>query len=84
MKKLLKGVMGITSIAVMAAGAYYLTKKLLGEPDEELDDEYEDFDFDDDDEEETDDKSREYVTLDFDEDGEDTSDDKEAGEGEEE
>ena len=70
MKKLLKGVMGITSIAVMAAGAYYLTKKLLGEPDEELDDEYEDFDFDDDDEEETDDKSREYVTLDFDEDGE--------------
>ena len=81
MKKLLKGVMGITSIAVMAAGAYYLTKKLLGEPDEELDDE---FDFDDDDEEETDDKSREYVTLDFDEDGEDTSDDKEAGEGEEE
>ncbi len=69
MKKLLKGVMGITSIAVMAAGAYYLTKKLLGEPDEELDDEYEDFDFDDD-EEETDDKSREYVTLDFDEDGE--------------
>lgn len=83
MKKLLKGVMGITSIAVMAAGAYYLTKKLLGEPDEELDDEYEDFDFDDDGEE-TDDKSREYVTLDFDEDGEDTSDDKEAGEGEEE
>lgn len=69
MKKLLKGVMGITSIAVMAAGAYYLTKKLLGEPDEELDDEYEDFDFDDD-EEETDDKSREYVTLDFDENGE--------------
>lgn len=67
MKKLLKGVMGITSIAVMAAGAYYLTKKLLGEPDEELDDEYEDFD---DEEEETDDKSREYVTLDFDEDGE--------------
>ena len=84
MKKLLKGVMGITSIAVMAAGAYYLTKKLLGEPDEELDDEYEDFDFDDDDEEETDDKSREYVTLDIDEDGEDVSDDKEAGEGEEE
>ena len=84
MKKLLKGVMGITSIAVMAAGAYYLTKKLLGEPDEELDDEYEDFDFDDDDEEETDDKSREYVTLDFDEGGEDVSDDKEAGEGEEE
>ena len=51
MKKLLKGVMGITSIAVMAAGAYYLTKKLIGEPDEELDDEYDDFDFDDEDDE---------------------------------
>ncbi len=78
MKKLLKGVMGITSIAVMAAGAYYLTKKLLGEPDEELDDEYEDFDFDDDDEEESDDKSREYVTLDFDEDEQEVSDEEEA------
>ena len=72
MKKLLKGVMGITSIAVMAAGAYYLTKKLLGEPDEELEDEYEDFDFDDD-EEDADDKSREYVTLDFDEDEQEAS-----------
>ena len=74
MKKLLKGVMGITSIAVMAAGAYYLTKKLLGEPDEELEDEYEDFDFDDD-EEDDDDKSREYVTLDFDEDEQEASED---------
>lgn len=74
MKKLLKGVMGITSIAVMAAGAYYLTKKLLGEPDEELEDEYEDFDFDDE-EEDTDDKSREYVTLDFDEDEQESSED---------
>ncbi len=74
MKKLLKGVMGITSIAVMAAGAYYLTKKLLGEPDEELEDEYEDFDFDDE-EEDADDKSREYVTLDFDEDEQESSED---------
>ena len=74
MKKLLKGVMGITSIAVMAAGAYYLTKKFLGEPDEELEDEYEDFDFDDD-EEDADDKSREYVTLDFDEDEQEASED---------
>lgn len=81
MKKLLKGVMGITSIAVMAAGAYYLTKKLLGEPDEELDDEYEDFDFDDE-EDEVDDKSREYVTLDFDEDEQETSGEKEDSEGE--
>ena len=51
MKKLLKGVMGITSIAVMAAGAYYLTKKLIGEPDEELDEEsrkYVTLDFEDD------------------------------------
>ncbi len=75
MKKLLKGVMGITSIAVMAAGAYYLTKKLLGEPDEELEDEYEDFDFDDE-EEDADDKSREYVTLDFDEDEQESSEDQ--------
>ena len=74
MKKLLKGVMGITSIAVMAAGAYYLTKKLLGEPDEELEDEYDDFDFDDE-EEDADDKSREYVTLDFDEDEQESSED---------
>ena len=74
MKKLLKGVMGITSIAVMSAGAYYLTKKLLGEPDEELEDEYEDFDFDDE-EEDADDKSREYVTLDFDEDEQESSED---------
>lgn len=81
MKKLLKGVMGITSIAVMAAGAYYLTKKLLGEPDEELDDEYEDFDFDDE-EDEADDKSREYVTLDFDEDEQEASGEKEDSEGE--
>lgn len=82
MKKLLKGVMGITSIAVMAAGAYYLTKKLLGEPDEELDDEYEDFDFDDE-EDEADDKSREYVTLDFDEDEQEASGEKEDSEEEE-
>lgn len=81
MKKLLKGVMGITSIAVMAAGAYYLTKKLLGEPDEELDDEYEDFDFEDE-EDEADDKSREYVTLDFEEDEQEASEEKEDEEGE--
>ena len=74
MKKLLKGVMGITSIAVMAAGAYYLTIKLLGVPDEELEDEYDDFDFDDE-EEDADDKSREYVTLDFDEDEQESSED---------
>ena len=67
MKKLLKGVTGITSIAVMAAGAYYLTKKLIGEPDEELDDEYDDFDFDDEDDE-LDEESRKYVTLDFEDD----------------
>jgi hypothetical protein len=82
MKKLLKGVMGITSIAVMAAGAYYLTKKLLGEPDEELDDEYEDFDFDDE-EEDAEDKSREYVTLDFEEDEQEASDEEESEDDEE-
>ena len=75
MKKLIKGVMGVTSIAVMAAGAYYLTKKLLAEPDEELDDEFEDFDFEDEDESDEDvsgDRSREYVTLDFDEENSDS------------
>lgn len=82
MKKLLKGVMGITSIAVMAAGAYYLTKKLLGEPDEELDDEYEDFDFDYE-EEDAEDKSREYVTLDFEEDEQEASDEEESEDDEE-
>ena len=82
MKKLLKGVMGITSIAVMTAGTYYLTKKLLGEPDEELDDEYEDFDFDDE-EEDAEDKSREYVTLDFEEDEQEASDEEESEDEEE-
>ena len=82
MKKLLKGVMGITSIAVMTAGAYYLTKTLLGEPDEELDDEYEDFDFDDE-EEDAEDKSREYVTLDFEEDEQEASDEEESEDDEE-
>ena len=82
MKKLLKGVMGITSIAVMTAGAYYLTKKLLGGPDEELDDEYEDFDFDDE-EEDAEDKSREYVTLDFEEDEQEASDEEESEDEEE-
>ena len=82
MKKLLKGVMGITSIAVMTAGAYYLTNKLLGEPEEELDDEYEDFDFDDE-EEDAEDKSREYVTLDFEEDEQEASDEEESEDDEE-
>ena len=82
MKKLLKGVMGITSIAVMTAGAYYLTNKLLGEPDEELDDEYEDFDFVDE-EEDAEDKSREYVTLDFEEDEQEASDEEESEDEEE-
>ena len=60
----------------------YLTKKLLGEPDEELDDEYEDFDFDDE-EEDAEDKSREYVTLDFEEDEQEASDEEESEDDEE-
>lgn len=89
MKKLIKGVMGVTSIAVMAAGAYYLTKKLLAEPDEELDDEFEDFDFEDEDEDESDedvsgDRSREYVTLDFDEENSDSEESAESDKKEEE
>ncbi|MCI7062754.1 MAG: hypothetical protein MR965_11260 [Lachnospiraceae bacterium] len=87
MKKLIKGVMGVTSIAVMAAGAYYLTKKLLAEPDEELDDEFEDFDFEDEDESDEDvsgDRSREYVTLDFDEENSDSEESAESDKKEEE
>ncbi len=86
MKKLIKGVMGVTSIAVMAAGAYYLTKKLLAEPDEELDDEFEDFDFEDEDESDEDvsgDRSREYVTLDFDEENSDSEESAESDKKEE-
>ncbi len=86
MKKLIKGVMGVTSIAVMAAGAYYLTKKLLAEPDEELDDEFEDFDFEDEDEDDEDvsgDRSREYVTLDFDEENSDSEESAESDKKEE-
>lgn len=86
MKKLIKGVMGVTSIAVMAAGAYYLTKKFLAEPDEELDDEFEDFDFEDEDESDEDvsgDRSREYVTLDFDEENSDSEESAESDKKEE-
>lgn len=86
MKKLIKGVMSVTSIAVMAAGAYYLTKKLLAEPDEELDDEFEDFDFEDEDESDEDvsgDRSREYVTLDFDEENSDSEESAESDKKEE-
>lgn len=84
MKKLIKGVMGVTSIAVMAAGAYYLTKKLLAEPDEELDDEFEDFDFEDEsDEDVSGDRSREYVTLDFDEENSDSEESAESDKKEE-
>lgn len=57
-------------------------QKLLGEPDEELDDEYEDFDFDDE-EEDAEDKSREYVTLDFEEDEQEASDEEESEDDEE-
>lgn len=60
MKKLLKSVMGLASVAAIAAGAYYFTKKWMDEKDEELEDEFDDLDFDDEEED-----SREYVTLDM-------------------
>lgn len=59
MKKLLKGIMGIASVAAVVAGAYYFTKKWMEEKDEELEDEFDDLDFDEDED------SREYVTLDI-------------------
>ena len=65
MKKLLKGIMGVASITVVAAGVYYLAKKWLDEKDEELEDDLDDF--------ETEDDSREYVTLDIEDDEEDDS-----------
>lgn len=65
MKKFLKSIMGIASVAAVAAGAYYFTKKWMEEKDEELEDDFEDLDFD----EEED--SREYVTLEMEEEQED-------------
>lgn len=62
MKKLLKGMMGVASLAAVAAGAYYFMKKWMDERDEELEDDFDDLDFDEEDKEE----SREYVTLDLD------------------
>lgn len=62
MKKLFKSIMGLASVAAVAAGAYYFTKKWMDERDEELEDDFDDLDFDD---EEDDEESREYVTLDL-------------------
>lgn len=72
MKKFLKGIMGLASIAAVAGGAYYLTKKWLEDKDEEFDEDFDDLDFDDED-----DDSREYVTLDLDEDGDEEEDGEE-------
>lgn len=62
MKKFLKGVMGIASVAVVTAGIYYCAKKWFEEKDEELEEDFDDFDLDEDDD------SREYVTLDIEDD----------------
>lgn len=72
MKKFLKGIMGLASIAAVAGGAYYLTKKWLEDKDEEFDEDFDDLDFDDEE-----DDSREYVTLDLDEDGDEEEDGEE-------
>ena len=78
MKKFLKGIMGLASIAAVAGGAYYLTKKWLEDKDEDFDEDFDDLDFDDEED------SREYVTLDLDEDGvnEEAEDDEETEETE--
>lgn len=62
MKKLLKGMMGLASVAAVGAGVYYVTKKLLEDQSEDAD-----LDFDDVGVLEDDEDSREYVTLDIDE-----------------
>ena len=62
MKKLLKGMMGLASVAAVGAGVYYVTKKLLEDQSEDADLDFDDIDVPEDDEE-----SREYVTLDIDE-----------------
>ena len=72
MKKFLKGIMGLASIAAVAGGAYYLTKKWLEDKDEEFDEDFDDLDFDDEE-----DDSREYVTLDLEEDGDEEEDGEE-------
>lgn len=61
MKKFLKSIVGIASVAAVTAGAYYFTRKWMEEKDEELEEDFEDLDFD----EEED--SREYVTLEMEE-----------------
>ncbi len=67
MKKFFKTLFGVASIAAVAAGAYYFTKKWMEEKDEELEDDFDDLDFDDEDE------FREYVTLDMEGEMEDIS-----------
>ena len=62
MKKLLKGMMGVASLAAVGAGVFYLTKKLLEDQTEDMEEDFDDVsDF------EEDEDSREYVTLDIDE-----------------
>lgn len=74
MKKFFKNLMGVASIAAVAAGVYYVTKKWMDEKDELLeDDDLEDLDLEDPDED-----SREYVTLDLE------GEDKDSSEGTEE
>lgn len=69
MKKFLKSVMGLASVAAVAAGAYYFTKKWMEEKDEDLEDDFDDLDF------EEDDDFREYVTLDMEEEDQEDADD---------
>lgn len=74
MKKFLKSVAGLASVAAVAAGVYYVTKKWMDEKDELLED---DFELDDGEKD-----SREYVTLDLDNEEEASSDEEEAEEEE--
>ena len=62
MKKIFKQLLGLASIASIAAGAVYYFKKKNDAEDDDFDDDF-DGDFDDIDDEDSDD--REYVTLDM-------------------
>jgi hypothetical protein len=69
MKKLLKGIVGIASVAAAAAGVYYVAKKWMGEQDIFDEDDFDGDDFEEEFDEEAED-AREYVTLDLEEDEE--------------
>ena len=57
MKKVVKGLVGVASMAAVAFGAYFVYKNVIAKEEDE------DFDFDDSFEEEDEDAAREYVSI---------------------